>query len=85
MISPFSNANSPGSVGSKGCKARTRVTILPLSAIAEPDLAPAGVVVVVLVTAVAAAGVTEELAGDADGVEDTWLCDCGCGWVCGCR
>ena len=31
MISPFSKANSPGSVGSKVCKARTRVTMFPFA------------------------------------------------------
>jgi hypothetical protein len=80
MISPFSNASSPGSVGSKVCNARTRVTMFPFSAIAEPEVAAAaGVAVVVVITAETgdAAGAAEELA---------WLgvCDCGGGWVCGC-
>ena len=67
MISPFSNASSPASVGSKVCKARTRVTMLPFSPIAEPVAAAAGVAVVAVVVVIAAD------AAEVDGAEDTWL------------
>lgn len=83
MISPFSNASSPGSVGSKVCKARTRVTMFPFSTMAESEVAAAAgvAVVVVVVLATATAGAAEEPAAKADGMEDVWRCNCACGWV----
>ena len=77
MISPFSNASSPASVGSKVCKARTRVTMFPLSAIAEFEVAAAATTaveaVVVFTEAGDAAGAAEELAAELDRMEDMWL------------
>ena len=66
MMSPFSNANSPGSVGSNVWRARTRVTMFP----SVIEGAAVGVAVVVVVTTVAAAGAAEELPAEADGTED---------------
>jgi len=59
MISPLSNASSPGSVGAKACKARTRVTVFPFSAIAELEAAAAAGVVVVAVAVVITAAAQE--------------------------
>ena len=64
MMSPFSNANSPGSVGSNVWRARTRVTMFP----SVIEGAAVGVAVVVVVTTVA--GAAEELPAEADGTED---------------
>jgi hypothetical protein len=67
--------------------------MFPFSVIAEFEVAAAAATmaveaVVVVFTAEAgdAAGAAEELAAELDRMEDTWLgvCDCGCGWVCGC-
>ena len=89
MIPPFWNASSPASVDLKVCKARTRVTMFPFSAIAEFEAAGVVVEAVVVVTTAEAgdaAGEAEELAAELDRMEDTWLCvgHCGCGWACGC-
>jgi len=64
-------------------KARTRVTMFPISAIAEPEVV-AGVAVVVSTTAEAgdATGLVEELVAEVDRAVEPRL-DCGCGWLCG--
>lgn len=79
MISPFSKASSPGSVGSNVCSALTRVTIFILAGIGDPDalseeaagVAAAGAGVETTAAGVTASGAAEEI---------VVLCFCNCSW-----